>query len=465
MVTVSKNMITVSKNKKWFKNKLYRRFGDMFCRLALKRRYNHITQLVHAKNKIELMRILRKQPKNLKRGLYKKIFSKKRIKGKQKPRKRFAFNINTQNHFIKRRKYTRHGNLLSLRKSVSLYYGGGKIRRNSFIRYNKMRKTLMQPENVNCLSSGNNSQLFKRFSSIIENRLDVALLRSQFLTSIRAIRGAILKNKIMIKGRSKINHPAYILRNWEFFSLKNKKQLKYNLKVRLKHKAIVGFSRTFYFNFIELIACKTEELSGGFGLQYSFIGNKMNYNTFSNAAKFLFFCLLIFTFLDVLTQVSRGKRFYTTTTPITQFHHIKNNAQSSPTLLNLEKNIEKKEEYSSSSSSFLKEKECTVEWGYLKGFSKNFLKTYEIKNVEQNAVGHPLMFLNFQSWHVVFGNKSSGPYESDNKWSYILNKKVFVFWQTPIVIKRSYCISYYPKMPSDLQEQIIQHYLKNYDNY
>jgi hypothetical protein len=56
MVTVLKNMITVSKNKKWFKNKLYRRFGDMFCRLALKRKYNRITQLVHKKNKMKLMR-------------------------------------------------------------------------------------------------------------------------------------------------------------------------------------------------------------------------------------------------------------------------------------------------------------------------------------------------------------------------------------------------------------------------
>jgi hypothetical protein len=165
MVTVSKNMITVSKNKKWFKNKLYRRFGDMFCRLALKRKYNRITQLVHKKNKMELMRILRKQPKNLKWG------------------------------------------------------------------------------------------------------------------------------------RSKINHPTYILRNWEFFSLKNKKQL--------KHKVIVGFLRSFYFNFIELIACKTNELSIN-QIKYSFI-RSMSLGNFSTAMKYLLILIyFVLTFFKRSYSVAYG---------------------------------------------------------------------------------------------------------------------------------------------------------------
>lgn len=102
-----------------------------------------------------------------------------------------------------------------MRRQISLFYGGGRIRKKTFRRYSKfgiyrwpqIRNETYYPEL--------NRNLYRNigtFASLVESRLDVLLFRSNFVDTIYQARQYIFHRKCRVEGHTRITHPAFLVK-------------------------------------------------------------------------------------------------------------------------------------------------------------------------------------------------------------------------------------------------------------
>lgn len=235
------------------KNKIYRRYGDIWGRLALKKRDNFITNLVYNFESQTISYKKRHLPKKKQKKL------KTQFTPKNKQKMIFAFQTNIKKKSIRRRPNSRRGKLLKLRRKISLYYGGGRIRKKTFRRYGK---NIKQRQKLT-LDIYNNYQDYNPYTygAIIESRLDVLLLRANFVDSIYRARAYIFNSKCRVQGQKYVNHPGFLVRNYQIFGLIDKytKKLRHSLFIRIKKHAILSLPSYLQINFALLIAFKIED--------------------------------------------------------------------------------------------------------------------------------------------------------------------------------------------------------------
>jgi ribosomal protein S4 len=234
-------------------NKKYRRYGDIWGRLALKKRDNFITSLTYNFESQAFGRRKRRLPSKLKRIVRKKF------RTKLKKRTHFAFEINTSTKQIRKRRLSRRGNLLKLRRQISLYYGGGRIRKKTFRRYGRMTSE-RSTESINSYGAYMHHS-YDSYAAIIESRLDVLLLRSNFVDSIYKARAYIFYRKSYVQGHNGVTHPGVLVQNFQQFGLRGyyTRQLRKSLFTRIKKHAVLCLPSYLYINFSLLIAFKIED--------------------------------------------------------------------------------------------------------------------------------------------------------------------------------------------------------------
>jgi ribosomal protein S4 len=243
-----------SAKKKKYSNKLihrkYRRYGDIWGRLALKKRHNFITNLVYNLESQAFGRRRKRLPFKIKRRV-KKAFQTKGFR-----RVPFAFQIHTNTKQVRRKRLSRRGNLLKLRRQISLYYGGGKIRRKTFRRYGRMGADRVY-ESMDTLNAYHSHSAYS-YVSIFESRIDTLLLRSNFVDSIYTARMYVLHRKCFIQGHYGVDNPAVYVQTWQFFGLRGTyhQKLRKALITRLKKHTIISIPSYLYINFTLLHAFK-----------------------------------------------------------------------------------------------------------------------------------------------------------------------------------------------------------------
>jgi ribosomal protein S4 len=148
------------------------------------------------------------------------------------------------------------GLLLRNRRQISLYYGGGRIRKKTFRRYGKMLKADHKKRKVFGLAAGYNS-----FSSIIESRIDVLLFRANFVDTIYQARHFVFHRKVRVRGRKVITNPGFLVKTYELFMLRDDYWRKMRMKLlnNIMEKRIIGFPSYLYINFAVMIAFKLED--------------------------------------------------------------------------------------------------------------------------------------------------------------------------------------------------------------
>jgi ribosomal protein S4 len=234
-------------------NKKYRRYGDIWGRLALKKRDNFITNLVYGLESRSFGYRRRRLPYKIKWKV-KKMF---RTKIKRKPS--FAFEINITTKPPRKRRLSRRGNLLKLRRQISLYYGGGRIRQKTFRRYGRMAsersKETIEKEGIYSYHP------YDSYGAIVESRLDVLLLRSNFVNSIYQARAYVQNHKVYIQGQKYTPHPATLIKNFQQFGLRGNYTLalKKSLLTRIKKHAVLCLPSYLCINFSLLVAFKIED--------------------------------------------------------------------------------------------------------------------------------------------------------------------------------------------------------------
>jgi ribosomal protein S4 len=235
-------------------HKKYRRYGcDIWGRLAIKKKNDFITKLVYKNAQRSLRKRLRSYTRKQKATIWRKFRSVKRR------RKRFSFDITTKVLQKRKRTSSRRGLLLKLRRKISLYYGGGRIRRKTFRRYGRM-SIIKRTKSLNHLQHSQYATS-RTYTSIIESRLDVLLLRSNFVDSVYKARTYIFNHKCKITGNTKISHPAFLIKNFQIFGLKDHytRKLRKSLFTRIKKHAVVNIPSYLHVNFSLLIAFKSED--------------------------------------------------------------------------------------------------------------------------------------------------------------------------------------------------------------
>lgn len=226
-------------------NKKYRRYGDIWGRLALKKRDNFITNLVYNYERQTLNhKKKRLHPKSKRR--IQKIF---RAKNNNNYRPQFAFDIIDRVKLPRRRRLSRRGNLLKLRRQISLFYGGGRIRRKTFRRYGRMA------------TKSHTTHTNDPYGAVVESRLDVLLLRSNFVDSIYRARAYIFHRKCYVQGHRHPPHPGVILENFQKFGLRGQylRRLRKSLYIRIKKHAVISLPSYLYISFSLLVAFKIED--------------------------------------------------------------------------------------------------------------------------------------------------------------------------------------------------------------
>ena len=231
----------------------YRRYGDIWGRLALKKRNNFITNLVYSLESQAFARRRKKLPYKLKRKMRKKFYT------KGKKRESFAFQIHSKIKQPRRRRLSRRGNLLKLRRQISLYYGGGKIRKKTFRRYGRHGADTFTRK----MGEFNEyqSNVSYNYGSIFESRIDVLLLRANFVDSIYTARIFVLYHKAFIAGYHGLNNPAVFVPCYTPFGIRGLYHIKLRkiLFTRIKKHAILSLPSYLFFNLSLLLAFKIEE--------------------------------------------------------------------------------------------------------------------------------------------------------------------------------------------------------------
>lgn len=231
----------------------YRRYGDIWGRLALKQRHNFITNLVYNLESQVFGRRKKKLPYKIKRQIGKKFYK----KGKR--RESFAFQIQSTVKQPRRKRLSRRGNLLKLRRQISLYYGGGKIRKNTFRRYGR-KGADKYFKKLGALND-NQTHVSYNFGSTFESRIDVLLLRANFVDSIYTARVFVLYHKAFISGYHGLNNPAVFVPCYVPFGIRGLYHIKLRKiwLTRIKKHAILSLPSYLFINLSLLLAFKIEE--------------------------------------------------------------------------------------------------------------------------------------------------------------------------------------------------------------
>ena len=243
-------------------NKKYRKYGDIWGRLAIKKRHNFITTLVYKYERSTFHQRLKAASKKKKRRIYRYVIPRskksrtyKRNHKKTPKKRRFAFEIISKEKRLYRKRHSRRGNLLKLRRQISLYYGGGRIRKKTFRRYGYMSHEHTNPQNYL------HNKRHRTYGSILESRLDVLLLRSNFVDSIYKSRMLIMHHKSFVQGHDKIDHPGILVENFQRFGIRGHytKVLRNIFYIKNQKHGIIHFPPHLYINFPMLIAFKLED--------------------------------------------------------------------------------------------------------------------------------------------------------------------------------------------------------------
>jgi len=227
-------------------HKTLRRYvSDIWGRLAIKKRDNFITTFIYN----SCNAILRKKLRTKKKVFRKKIL--RLITGRRRPKlKQSIFQYSKKIPLSKRTNITTRSTLIKLRKKISLYYGGGLIRRQTFRRYGKLGtdSTFRRPNH-------------KSVISILESRLDVLLLRANFVDSIYTARKYVINHHCKVQGFRHVTAPGTLIRNFQIFKLKNYhlKSLRNTLFIRLKKHAILCTPSYLFINFKLIFAFKLQD--------------------------------------------------------------------------------------------------------------------------------------------------------------------------------------------------------------
>jgi ribosomal protein S4 len=241
-------------------HKKYRRYGcDIWGRLAIKKRDNFITKLVYN----NALSDLRKRLKNHTKTSRKRILRIFRNPDGSTQRHNFAYRINKRANSKRNRTSSRRGLLLKLRRKVSLYYGGGRIRIKTFRRYGRMILVRKNNPKFNELTHYELSVPYNKYASIIESRIDVLLLRSNFVDSVYKARSYIFKNQCKVFGNAppRVTHPGFLVKTFQLFGLNHSytKKLRKSLMTRVAKHAVISIPGYLFINFSLLVAFKFEE--------------------------------------------------------------------------------------------------------------------------------------------------------------------------------------------------------------
>jgi small subunit ribosomal protein S4 len=263
-------MKKITQNRKIKKiHQAYLRYGDIWGLLGQKKRDNYVTRTVS--NNIALpafKRILRRSKLT--------AHAKKRIWKNFRTRKKYtrvsAFQINTKSTQKRKRTSSRRGLLLKLRRQISLFYTGGKIRRKTFRRYGRIFPS---------------SYKKKSYTEILESRLDVLLFRSNFVDSVYKARHFILNRKVHVHGYISVNVPGLILQNFQLFCLNDTytRNLRLSLYTKLRKHTMINLPSYLFINFALLFAFKIEDPKSG--ISYPFSANYKNIKNFRGLFRFL----------------------------------------------------------------------------------------------------------------------------------------------------------------------------------
>ena len=193
------------KNRKCRKtvHKKYRFFrSDIWSIIARKRKDNFITNLLSSFAKISLRNRLKRFQKNHRKGFLKTFFGKQDLLSQQ----RFAYQVNSKPSGKRNKRSSNRAQILKLRKLISLYYAGARIRKNTYIKL----KELLARKKVSFFTK-ENLLVVKNFPtnfSFFESKIEVLLLRSNFIFSIYQSKNEIINKRVyvnkMIINRSKI---------------------------------------------------------------------------------------------------------------------------------------------------------------------------------------------------------------------------------------------------------------------
>jgi ribosomal protein S4 len=241
------------------KNKKYRKFNaDIWSRLAIKRRYNFITRLISDAARVSVSRQLRRVSKKTRR----RVWANFNKKGKKTKKKKFTYQTDTLAIKKFNRRSSRRGGLLKLRRQISLFYGGGRIRVKTYRRYSKMitEKTTYRPH----IPNKHKTLVYHTghtFASFMESRLDVLILRSNFVDSIYKARNYIFHRKCKVQGQTRVNHPGYLVKNFQLYHFNKNyaRIIKKNLRLRIRNKRIIAIPSYLYVNFSCMLAFKMQE--------------------------------------------------------------------------------------------------------------------------------------------------------------------------------------------------------------
>jgi ribosomal protein S4 len=238
-------------------HKKYRLYGcDIWGRLAIKKRDNFITNLVYQSALQKVREHVKHFIRKSRRRMWKTLYSKRR-----KQKKFFSYRIDTKAMPKRKKRIAFKGQLLQLRKIVSLFYGGNLIRIKTMRRYGKMTGVKKNLPYFNTLNHYETAIPYNTYTSIVESRLDVLLLRSSFVDSIYKARSLILNNQCKVLGYNRITRPGFLVKKFQFWGFRNaiSNQIKANFLTRLKKHTIIGVPSYIVIIFSKMIAFKSED--------------------------------------------------------------------------------------------------------------------------------------------------------------------------------------------------------------
>jgi len=255
------NVSTVKANRRC-NNRIHKKYrcyrSDIWSKLALKGRYNFMTKLIANFAEEQMRFYIRKLPEKDQKA-WRIKFKRRRFNYNFS---RFAYQLTTTGFPKRKKKPKRRGLLVKLRRQVSLFYGGGRIRSVTFRRYSSMgnEKAGVQRYNIDNKLRVNYYPK-KTYASIVESRLDVFLLRTNLVESIYQARQMIFHRKCIVNGENNINHPSYLVDIFQqvFFRQNYFKRMKTFIRNKLRSRKFIGIPYYIYVNYSLLFAVKIEQ--------------------------------------------------------------------------------------------------------------------------------------------------------------------------------------------------------------
>ncbi len=270
------------------KYRLYKR--DIWGRIAGKRKYNFITRTIYNANsatfssKARYTRIVQyylrmknwQEDKKYKRKITvkkqderrtlralrkRKLLLRRLLRGRwlvqsiNNDTKFFTYKLTNQSKYQRRKPLSYRGRILRYRRLISLFYGGGRIRKKTFRRYGRMlRADHKRREDIGTVG-------YSSFFSVIESRIDVLLFRANFVDTIYQARQLVFNRGVKVRGYKVINNPGFLVKIWVPFSLRDDlwRKLRMTLYSRILEKRVIGFPEYLYINFAVMLAFKMRE--------------------------------------------------------------------------------------------------------------------------------------------------------------------------------------------------------------